>query len=264
MTKEITITAEYFKQYRQKLGFSNQADVKKFFGAKDVIPTVDFSYIKLLNKRLYGIVDRINAIVADDIKLDDLTSFKKEEINRSFEIMRKNKILSILNNLGRRPEQVYFSWMRGSVISSFFLKALGIIFEVDTSKIDLIGDDDLRNIEIFKKTPKADLEIKLNGKEKVRIEMQSGFTGTNDIKQHKVLEAKRIFRDLGIHTLAIHFDLYNGQVAFIKLDEIEEDNINWITRQQMEGQTVFNINQNYFVWKITQKPIKYKKIKFDL
>jgi hypothetical protein len=264
MAKEITITTEYFKEYRKKLGFSNQAAVKKFFGAKDVIPTVDFGYIKLLNKRLYEIVDRINSVVADEVKLDDPESFKKEEIDHSFEVMRRNKILPILNNLGRRPEQVYFSWMRGSVISSFFLKALGIIFEVDTSKIDLIGDDDLRNIETFKKTPKADLEIKLNGKEKIRIEMQSGFTGINDIKQHKVLEAKRIFRELGIHTLAIHFDLYNGQVAFIKLDEIEDDNINWITRQQMEGQTVFNINQNYFVWKITQKPIKYKEINFDL
>ena len=50
--------------------------------------------------------------------------------------------------------------------------------------------------------------------------MQSGFTGINDIKQHKVLEAKRVFRDDGTSTLAIHIDLYNGQVAFIKLDEI--------------------------------------------
>jgi len=264
MNKEIIITTEYFKQYRQELGFSNQAAVKNFFGAKDVTPIVDLGYIKLLNKRLCEIVDRINAVVADDIKLDNLALFKKEEIEHSFETMKNNKILPILNNQGRRPEQVYFSWMRGFIISSFFLKALGMIFSVDTSKIELIGDDDLGSIETFKRTPKADLEIKLNGKEKIRIEMQSGFTGTNDIKQHKVLEAKRTFRDFGIHTLAIHFDLYNGQVAFIKLDEIEDDNINWITRQQMEGQTVFNINQNYFMWKITEKPVKYKNMKFDL
>jgi hypothetical protein len=93
--------------------------------------------------------------------------------------------------------------------------------------------------------------------------MQSGFTGINDIKQHKVLEAKRVFLDNTVHTLAIHFDLYNGQVAFIKLDEIKDDSVNWITRQQMEGQTVFNIDQNYFVWKITEPPIKYKEINFD-
>lgn len=263
MTRQIIITAEYFRQYRQKLGFSNQADVKNFFGAKDITPTVDLNYIALLNERLYNILDKANAIVANDIRIDDLNAFKKEHIDKTFEIMKANNILPILNNQGRRPEQVYYSWMRGYVSSNYFLKVLGLIFEVDTSSIGLIGDDDLKNIETFKRTQKADLEIKLNGKEKVRIEMQSGFTGINDIKQHKVLEAKRVCRDLGFHTIAIHFDLYNGQVAFIKLDEIEDDSVNWITRQQMEGQTVFNIDQNYFIWKITESPIKYKKINFD-
>ena len=262
MPRNITITAEYFRQYRQKLGFGNQADVKNFFGAKDIVPTVDLNYLKLLNKRLYEIVDRINSVVSNEAKLSDIDAFKKEHIDRTFEIMRTNDILPVLNNLGRRPEQVYFSWMRGYVVSNFFLKALGLVFEVDTEKIDLIGDDDLKNVETFKKTPKADLEIRLNGKKKVRVEMQSGFTGTNDIKQHKVLEAKRVFREEGTPSLAIHIDLYNGQVAFVKLDEIEDGDVNWITRQQMEGQTVFNIDQNNFVWKITEPPIKYKEIDF--
>jgi len=263
MPKRITITAEYFRRYRQNLGFANQADVKNFFGAKDITPTVDFNYIKLLNKRLCDIVNKVNGVVVNEIKVADLAAFKKDHISRTFTIMKESGILPILNNQGRRPEQVYFSWMRGFVISNYFLKALGLIFGVDTSKIDLIGDDDLKSVETFKRTPKADLEIKLNGKEKIRIEMQSGFTGINDIKQHKVLEAKRVFRDDGMHTFAIHIDLYNGQVAFIKLDEIEDDSVNWITRQQMEGQTVFNIDQNYFVWKITESPIKYKEINFD-
>ena len=263
MPKRTTITAEYFRRYRQNLGFANQADVKNFFGAKDITPTVDFNYIKLLNKRLCDIVNKVNGVVVNEIKVADLAAFKKDHISRTFTIMKESGILPILNNQGRRPEQVYFSWMRGFVISNYFLKALGLIFGVDTSKIDLIGDDDLKSIETFKRTPKADLEIKLNGKEKIRIEMQSGFTGINDIKQHKVLEAKRVFRDDGMHTFAIHIDLYNGQVAFIKLDEIEDDSVNWITRQQMEGQTVFNIDQNYFVWKITESPIKYKEINFD-
>jgi hypothetical protein len=263
MVRQIIITAEYFRRYRQKLGFSSQADVKNFFGAKDITPTVDLNYIKLLNDRLYDIIDKTNNVVAHEIQLDDSDAFKKEHIDRTFKIMQESNILPILNNQGRRPEQVYYSWMRGYVFSNYFLKALGLIFEVDTLSIDLIGDDDLKNIETFKRTPKADLEIRLNEKEKIRIEMQSGFTGTNDIKQHKVLEAKRVFRDLGIHTLAIHFDLYNGQVAFIKLDEIGDDSVNWITRQQMEGQTVFNIDQNYFIWKIMESPIKYREINFD-
>lgn len=263
MTRQITITAEYFRQYRQKLGFSNQSDVKNFFGAKDITPTVDFNYITLLNTRLYSMLDKVNSTVASDIRIDDLDDFKKEYIDKTFEVMKENNILPVLNNQGRRPEQVYYSWMRGYVLSNYFLKALGLIFEVDTSNIDLIGDDDLKNIETFKRTPKADLEIKLNTKERIRIEMQSGFIGINDIKQHKVLEAKRVFRDLGFHTLAIHFDLYNGQVAFILLDKIEDNNVNWIARLQMEGQTVFNIDQNYFIWKITDSPVKYKEINFD-
>ena len=246
MTRKITITEEYFRRYRQKLGFTNQADVKNFFGAKDIVPAVDLNYVKLLNGRLYEIVDKIESIVTDEIKVHDLSAFKRERIDRPFKIIKRNGILPTLNNLGRRPEQVYFSWMRGYVVSNFFLKALGAIFEVDTEKIDLIGDDDLKTAETFKKTPKADLEIRLNGKKKIRVEMQSGFTGTNDIKQHKVLEAKRVFREEGVPSLAIHIDLYNGQVAFVKLDEIEDGDVNWITRQQMERQTLFNINQNHF------------------
>lgn len=263
MTRKITITEEYFRRYRQKLGFTNQADVKNFFGAKDITPVVDLNYVKFLNERLYKIVCKIEGIVAEEIKIHDLPAFKREHIDRPFKIIKRSGILPILNNLGRRPEQVYFSWMRGYVVSNFFLKALGLLFEVDIANIDLIGDDDLQNIETFKKTPKADLEIRLNGKKKIRVEMQSGFTGINDIKQHKVLEAKRVFRESGVHSLAIHIDLYNGQVAFVKLDEIEDGDVNWITRQQMEGQTVFNIDQNYFVWKITEPPVKYKEIDFN-
>jgi hypothetical protein len=93
--------------------------------------------------------------------------------------------------------------------------------------------------------------------------MQSGFTGTNDIKQHKVLEAKRVFADHGTRTLAIHFDLYNGQVAFVELDDIDDDSVNWITRQQMEGQTVFNIEQNHFVWKLTEPPPRFTDLFMD-
>ena len=263
MPRQITITAEYFRQYRQKLGFANQADVKNFFGAKDITPTVDFNYIDLLNERLHDIVDRLNKVVVDVIKIDNLSSFKKQNIDRVFEILKRGNILPKLNNQRRRPEQVYFSWIQGYIISNYFSKAISIIFGIDISAISSIGDDDLRNIKTFKRTAKADLEITLNKKEKVIIEMQSGFTGTNDIKQHKVIEAKKVFNESGKHTLTIHLDLYNGQVAFIKLDEIEDDNVNWITRQQMEGQTVFNIDQNYFIWKITEKPMKYKEMNFD-
>ncbi|MDD2753216.1 MAG: restriction endonuclease [Candidatus Portnoybacteria bacterium] len=258
MFKKRAITSEDFQQYRQKLGFTNQAAVKDFFGAKDITPSIDFDYIKFLNKRIYNIVDRLNAVVADEVKVDNMCSFKKEHIDLVLKKMKRSGILPLLNNQGRRPEQVYFSWMRGYVISNFFLKALEIIFEVDIVNIDLVGDDDFKNIETFRRTPKADLEIK---SKKIRIEMQSGFTSINDIKKHKVTEAKKVFLETGIQSLAIHFDLYNGQVAFVKLDEIEDGDVNWITRINLDDEEiVWNIDQNFFFWNLENVPLPYQRI----
>ena len=258
----ITIDTRYFKQYREKLGFTNQNGVKAFFAAKDITPTVDYNYIHLLNNRLIAISEKINSLVIKDIRAQDLSLFCQENIDKVFEKLKNHHIISKLNNQGRRPEEVYFSWMRGFVISSYFLNALSLIFEVDIENIELIGDDDLINIDTFKRTPKADLQIHLKNNEKIRIEVQSGFQGINDIKQHKVIEAKKIKREENIASIVIHFDLFNGQVAFVKVDEIDDNSINWITRQQMEGQTVFNIDQNYFVWRLTDSPPKYTDLSF--
>lgn len=260
MDTAVLLTAEDFRDYRLKLGFSNQAAAKAFFGAKDITPTVDFAYIDILNTRLVEMIKKLNQVVVPELQCQNLQEFLHENIFEPLEIMKQHHILPRLNNQGRRPESVYFSWMRGFVLSNFFLPALGSIFEVDTNSIELIGDDDLKNIETFKRTPKADLEVRLLDGSPLRIEMQTGFTGINDIKQHKVLEAKRHLTETGHHTLALHFDVYNGQVAFVDLDSITEDSINWITRQQMEGQTVFNIDQNYFVWSLTKIPPRYREI----
>ena len=128
MNRQITIANEYFRDYRKKLGFSSQADVKNFFGAKDITPTVDINYIKLLNKRLSEIIDKINNVVALEIKNEDIAAFKRLHIDQTFEIIKSNNILPVLNNQGRRPEQVYYSWLRGYVLSSYFLKSIGLKF----------------------------------------------------------------------------------------------------------------------------------------
>lgn len=248
------INTKYFKEYRAKLGFSNQGDVKKFFGAKDISPTIDYGYIDNLNQRLFEIISKINTLVIDDLKIKNIDVFYHKNVLEVYDILKNNDILLRLNNQGRRREEVYFSWMRGFVISAYFTKAISNIFNISQEKISLIGDDDLQNIENFKRTPKADLELHLSESRILRVEVQSGFQGINDIKQHKVLEAKRIKREENISSMVIHFDLFNGQVAFVKIDEIEDDSVNWITRQQMEGQTVFNIDQNYFLWKLTDNP----------
>jgi len=261
MRKDCLIEADYFREYRNKFGFTNQNLLKDFLAGKDVKPLVDYSYIEEINKRLCEIIKKINNIVSSEQKLKNMDSFCKEHITEVYKKLKENKILPLLNNQGRRPEQVYFSWMRGYVISNYFLKSLSEIFGVNLEEIEIIGDDDFTKLETFKRTPTADLQVN-KGKEKIRIEMQAGFQGINDIKQHKVLEAKRIYERSKIVTLAIHFDIFNGQVAFVKLNEIEDNNVNWITRQQMEGQTVFNIDQNYFIWKLTETPPKYEDIQF--
>ncbi len=253
-------SVKYFKDYRKDLGFANQDDVKKFFAAKDITPAVDYAYIDLLNIRLVEIVKKLDSVVCNEIKQNDLNLFCKNSISETCEKLKTHTIIQKLNNQGRRPEEVYFSWMRGFVISNYFLKAIGKIFEISISDIKLIGEDDMVNIESFKRAPTADLEVSLKNSEKLRIEVQSGFQGVNDIKQHKVLEAKRIFQKEEIASIVIHFDLFNGQVAFVRLDTIEDESVNWITRQQMEGQTVFNIEQNYFIWKLTQNPPLYSDI----
>jgi len=254
------IDSKYFKEYRLKLGFTNQQSVKKFFGAKDITPTIDYNYITLLDNRLIDIIKQISNIVPAEIKPVDLQFFINENIIKVSQKLRIYHIIERLNNQGRRPEEVYFSWMRGYVVSVYFLKALSYIFETDLSNIKIIGDDDLVDINSFKRTPTADLEISLEKFKKIRIEVQSGFQGINDIKQHKVLEAKKIANEKSIPTIVVHFDLFNGQVAFVRLDTIKDNDINWITRQQMEGQTVFNIEQNYFIWKITETPPLFNEL----
>ena len=251
----------YSKEYRKKLGFTNQADAKKFFGAKDIIPGIDFEYIALINKRLYEVVDRMNSIVSKELKSGTPTAFKKEFVDRPFSLMKKNGILPKLNNLGRRPEDVYFNWMRGYVVQNFFSKAIDSVFDTEIRKRVLIGDDDFTKLETFRKSPKADMEIELPSGEKLRLEIQAGFAGTNDIKKHKVVQAKEVFKQSGVHTLAVHFDLYDGRAAFVKLDSIDEDDTNWVHRQQMEGQVVFSIAKESFIWKMLEPPIKYKDMK---
>ncbi|HIS08659.1 MAG TPA: restriction endonuclease [Candidatus Scatomorpha intestinipullorum] len=238
--------ANDFKQYRYSLGFNSQQHFKEFLSAKDIKPCIDFTYIDSLNNRLCEIFKRINEIY---YKPRNIESFLQNTLFNTFYLMKRNVILQKLNNQGRRKEEVYFSWMRGFLICEYFKEAICDIFEIEKSQILHIGEDNFSSLETFKRTPRADLQI-----QNMRIEIQSGFQGINDIKEHKVREAKRIFIEEKIQTLVIHFDIFNGQVAFVDISNIPNDDLNWITRQQMEGQSVFNIEQNYFKWLLKEKP----------
>jgi len=243
--------AKYFKQYREVIGFSNQNSAKEFLSGKDVKPSVDFGYIDKLNNRIEEIIRKIDYVIYKDCKITNIDDFIEKNIYKPYDTIKESRLIPKMNNQGRRPEQVLFSWLRGYAITQYFIPIFSKIFDISLDSIVSIGDDDLKNIETFKRTPKADLEIKVNDKT-VRVEVQSGFQGINDIKEHKVREARKVFEE-EIRTVCIHIDLFNGQVAFVQLDTIEEDDVNFVTRQQMEGQSVFVIDQNYFKWRLLEE-----------
>jgi len=241
--------AQYFKHYRESIGFSNQGAAKQFLAGKDISPGVDFQYIESLNSRLVEIVAKINDIAHEDYKQLDMVAFSEQNILKPYRTIKDAGLLPRLNNQGRRPEQVLFSWLRGFTIAEYFTPAFSKIFNVSLESITQIGEDDLKNIDTFKRSPKADLEITKEGN-KIRVEVQSGFQGINDIKEHKVREARGVYELHGEHSICIHIDLFNGQVAFVQLDSIKENDVHFVTRQQMERQTVFSIDQNHFKWRL--------------
>lgn len=143
--------------------------------------------------------------------------------------------------------------MRGYVFQEYFSGFACSLLGGDPATCNRIGNDDFSSAETFKRTPVADLSVAVSGVT-VHLEMQSGFAGQNDIKQHKYREAVRLFQENGTPTICMHFDIYNGQAAFVRLDQVEEDDQNWVVRTQMEGQYVLAIDQNYFHWRMLDAP----------
>jgi len=246
--EESTDLSPAFRSYRTALGYSNQNDAKNFLGGKDISPSIDYGYTLALVDRVHEIIVKINEIIDEDSRIKDINDFSTRHIYGSFEKIRRANLLHKLNNQGRRVEEVLFSWLKGYAITEYFLPSLKKIFGQEIKKI---GEDDLENIETFKRSARADLEVEKN-QMKLRLEIQAGFQGTNDIKEHKILEAKRIFKENNTRTIGIHFDIYNGQVAFLQLESMGEDS-NWVARKQMEGQMVLEIEPKYFKWKLNEK-----------
>ncbi len=259
----MTNPATYFREYRKKIGFTNQNDAKLFLAAKDIIPLIDYEYIDALCTRIKDVITRINGIIPDKYRPANLSAFFETSISHTLSILKEHGLLSKLNNQKRRPEDVLFSWLRGYVVCEYFIPSLSAIFSIPATEIMRIGDDSLQNINTFKRTPTADLKASINGTA-LHLEIQSGFQGTNDIKEHKIREAKRIYAENGIKTVCVHIDLYNGQVAFVQINKIEDDDVNFVTRQQMEGQSVLSIDQNYFKWRLLDAAPTLMDLELDL
>ncbi len=245
------------RQYRQQLGFTNQNNAKKFFKATDII---DINWVKIeqYNQRLKVIFTQINQAVHPNVRYEIMDEINIE-IDTAYTLMRENNILPRLNNYGRYPEDVYYNWMRGYIVCKYFAPALARIFDVSEMSIKTVGHDCLSDIDTFSQSPVADLEITKNN-EIIRLEIQSGYTGTNDIKAHKIREAKRAFREEKIYSYIVHFDLFNGAMAIIDITDIDETSILWVSRAQMEGQRVFSIPDEAFRWFLPDEPLHYLDI----
>ena len=248
----------YEKDYRNALGFTNKENIKKYFKGTDII-CINWSYIEQLNLRLIDIFRRINSIVHESIRPNDYSEFSNSILS-AYSVLRENNIISRLNNFGRTHEDVYFNWMRGYCVATSFTKAISIMLNVDSSSIHNIGMDSLDDIKTFSQSPTADIEVKLNNESFIRLEIQSGFTGINDIKKHKVTEAKRVYNETNIRSYIVHFDLFNGKAAVIDLSEIEDNNINYRINERFEGQIVFSIPDEAFMYKLTDAPVPFSDL----
>ena len=245
------------REFRVKLGYKNAEKLKDHFKGKDIID-VNWNKIELYNSRIKDIFQELNTVVHESIRYANLTAFNLK-IDNAYKILRENNIIPRLNNNGRPPENVYYNWIRGYAVCEFFSKALSIMFDIPESSIKTIGNDKLTDIKTFSKSATADLEIKLENKT-IRLEIQSGFAGKNDIKRHKVEEAKRVLLSDGIYSYIVHFDLYNGTAAIIDISFLSDDNINWVHRKEFESKVVFSIPPESFKWAITDEPTNYKNI----
>lgn len=217
------------------------------------MPAIDMEYLALLTERIRDLLGRLHETIWEPARVPDLAGLCDTAIDAPCRTITESGLITRLNNQGRRPEQVLFSWLRGHAAQEYFAPAIAGWLGANAQSVRRIGGDDFTSVDTFKRTPGADLELDLESGP-CRIEVQSGFQGVNDIKQHKVLEARRLREAEGVQTLCTHFDLYNGQAAIVQLDAISDDDLNWVTRQQMEGQTVFSIDQNSFLWRLIDPP----------
>ncbi|OQB14960.1 MAG: hypothetical protein BWY15_00774 [Firmicutes bacterium ADurb.Bin193] len=243
----------YEQQYRRDIGFTNKTECKKFFKGKSDDVYINWEHISFLNSRLRDIFVRINNILDENVRIIDIEEFLAQGIDRNYEIIRNENIIARFNNHGRPREEVYFSWMRGYLACNIFKRYIARIFNIDEYLLLDIGNDNLNNIAQFARTSTADIQFE-NEEGIINLEIQSGFTGVNDIKKHKFEEAIRKFSEEQIISYVIHFDVFNGKVSVINISRANINNINFVPRSTMEGQLIMEIPDEYFRYRLNENP----------
>lgn len=241
---------DYAKGYREELGYTRQDQVKAFLAAKDIKAPVDEDYLDSLVERIDQIIRTINSIIHEPYRQPDIDAFVQKFVYHPKNEIVGNGLLPQLNNQGRRPENVLYSWLLGYAFCEYFCPAFSEIFDTELDSITNIGDDDFRSKETFNRTPAADLALSARGNRSVVLEVQCGLQGENDIKLHKIQQAWKVQEKEDRPTICVHIDLFNGEAAFIRLDTIEEDDGQFFSNKRMEGQKMLKINPASFVWQL--------------
>lgn len=238
----------YESNFRRALGFTNQEVLKKYFKAKDFV-VVNWKKIERCNERLVEICVKLNNAVHASIRYKNIDELKTK-IESSYFIMKENDIFPRLNNQGRNPDDVYYNWMRGYLICEFFIPSIAQIFGIEVDEIKHIGEDDLARLDTFARAATADLELMLLDGNIIRLEMQAGFTGVNDIKRSKINEAKQKYDNDGISSYIVHFDVFNGVAAIIDISNVDESVI--VYHKAFENTDVLTIDKEWFRWLLAE------------
>ena len=242
------------KKYRKALGFSSKNKIKKYFKATDIVK-VNWSLIDDYNARLIELFSKINEVIFEEYKMsaENFSDFSSQVMEAYNTLKNLNIIEDFFTNNGRTREAVYYNWMRGYMVALYFKKIIAKIFNVPVDYIEQLGEDNLQTVidtgeaATFKKDALADLKIE---SKKIHIEVQAGFTGENDIKQSKAIDANLRKSD-GWITYVLHFDLYNGKLAIIDISSLSSLSADhWISNNRFEGVYTVKIPDNAFIWNI--------------
>lgn len=242
--------------------FQPTTDLASYFKAKDLFK-VKWSVIENCNIRLFDIFVCLNSIITEEFrKTDKEMAVFKRCINRAYKTLKSNRIIEEkFHNNGRSPEDVYYNWMRGYLVCTYFKEVIARVFGVSEGNIRQFGADNLEELQRsknpgkFRKDSAADFlipkEYLENQSHDVLIEVQSGFTGMNDIKQTKAKAAKKRFEKDGTKTVVFHFDLFFGRLAVFEATNLL-DTGNWVKNDKLNGAITQEIGEEMFVWNLDQ------------
>ena len=246
------------RSFRVSLGFTNKEKLKKYFKFTDEIP-VDWERLRACNTRVKDIFTRLNPVIHESVRVN-LTEFN-QKIDNVFSEMCRNELFQKLTNNGRNPVDVYYNWLRGYAVCEFFIPAIAALFGVGVDSVERVGSDDFSSVDVFKRTADADLEILISETLHFKLEVQSGFTGANDIKRSKVDRAISVKRNENIDSYLIHFDIYNGQAALYCTSRIDPQNFTWTIK--FENSPTIEIPEAAFKWQLENSPTEYTSLVYN-